>query len=152
METQVKVALPNDVDSKRKGVEDPDKTIFNKCIPTKNYILYHTANMVLIQGNKKQMWVDKEYPIRRTVLKRMKEKDLTILYTSNQVLDLPSKDDHHHRTMSISHCEKNKENIQPNQVPTTISQIVNKPPESDKTEQDVLERTTPTKPTAEIIP
>ena len=51
-----------------------------------------------------------------------------------------------------SHCEKNKENIQPNGVPTTISQIVNTPPESDKTEQDVLERTTPTKLTAEIIP
>ena len=106
LETQVKVALPNDVHSKMKGVEDPDKTIYNKCIPTKNYVLYtltlyHTINTILIQGNKKQMWVDKEYPILRTVRKRMKEQDLTILDVCNQVLNLPSKDDHHHKTISI---------------------------------------------------
>ena len=117
--------------------------------------LYHTTNTVLIQGNKKQMWVDKEYPILRTVLKRMKEKDLTILDAYNQVLDLPNKDDHHHTTMSIPLSETNKENIQPNQVPTAIRvpQIVITPPEPDKTEQEVaLETTTTTKASVEIIP
>ena len=160
LETQVKVALPNDVNSKKKGAEDFDRTIFNECIPTKNHTmciltLYHTTNTVLIQGNKKQMWVDKEYPILRTVLKRMKEKDLTILDAYNQVLDLPNKDDHHHTTMSIPLSETNKENIQPNQVPTAIRvpQIVITPPEPDKTEQEVaLETTTTTKASVEIIP
>ena len=76
-------------------------------------------------GEKKQVWVDKEYPILITVLKRMKEKDLTVLDAYNQVLDLPSKNHHHHTTMSIPLSEKNKENIQPNQVPTAIPQIVN---------------------------
>ena len=125
METQVKVALPNDVNSKKKGTEYLDKAIFNECIPTKNYTmyiltLYHTTNTVLIQVNKKQMWLEKEYPILRTVPKRMKEKDLTILDTYNQVIGLPSKDDHHHTAMSIPLNEKNKENIQPNQVPNAI--------------------------------
>lgn len=32
-------------------------------------MLNHTTNMVLMQGNKKQMWVEKKYPILRTVLK-----------------------------------------------------------------------------------
>ena len=41
------------------------------------------------------MWVAKEYPIQRTVLKRMKEKDLSILDTYNQVIDLPNKDEHY---------------------------------------------------------
>ena len=36
----MKVALPNDVNSKMKGVEDPDKAIFNECIPTKNPTVY----------------------------------------------------------------------------------------------------------------
>ena len=40
LETQVKVAFPNDVNSKTKGVEDPAKAIFNECIPTKNYTVY----------------------------------------------------------------------------------------------------------------
>ena len=106
LETQIKVASPNDVNSKTKGVEDPDEGIFNEYSPIKNYTLYaltlcHTTNTILIQRNKKQMWVDKEYPILRTVLKRMKEKDLTILYAYNHVLDLPSKNTHHHTTMSI---------------------------------------------------
>ena len=122
--------MNNDVNSEKKGAEDSDKTIFKESIPTKNHTLYiltlyHTTNTVLIPGNEKQVWVDKEYPILITVLKRMKEKDLTVLDAYNQVLDLPSKDDHHHTTMSIPLSEKNKENIQPNQVPTAIPQIVN---------------------------
>ena len=40
METEVKVALPDDVNRKRKGTEDPDKTILNECIPIENHILY----------------------------------------------------------------------------------------------------------------
>ena len=125
LETQVKVAFPNDVNSKTKGVEDLDKAIFNECIPKKNHTLYtltlyHTTNTILMQGNKKQMWVDKEYPILRTVLKRMKEKGLIILYGYNQVLDLPCKEDHHHTTMSMPLSEKNKENIQQNWAPTGI--------------------------------
>ena len=75
LETQAKVTLPNDVNSKTKGVKDPDKAIFNE----KNHTLYtltlyHTTNTILIHGNKKEMWVDKKYPILRTVLNRMKEK------------------------------------------------------------------------------
>ena len=121
--------MNNDVNSEKKGAEDSDKTIFNECIPTKNHTLYiltlyHTTNTVLIPGKKKQVWVDKEYPILITVLKRMKEKDLTVLDAYNQVLGLPSKDHHHDTTMSIPLSEKNKENIQPNQVPTAIPQIV----------------------------
>ena len=51
LETQVKAALPNDVNSNKKGAEDSDNTIFNEFIPTKNHTLYiltlyHTANMV----------------------------------------------------------------------------------------------------------
>ena len=44
----------------------------------------------------------------------MKEKDLTILDTYTEVLDLPSKDNHHQTFMSIPLSEKNKENILPN--------------------------------------
>ena len=78
LETQVKVALPNEVNSNKKVAIDSDKTIFNECIPTKNHTLYfltlyHTTNTVLIQGNKKQMWADKEYPILRTILKNERE-------------------------------------------------------------------------------
>ena len=55
--------------------------------------------------------------------------------------------------MFITLSEKNKENIQPNQVPAALPQIVITPPESDKTEQEVvLETSTPTKTSAEIIP
>ena len=53
------------------------------------------------------MWVNKEHPILKNVLKRMKEKDLTILDAYNQVLDLTSKDDHYYTTMSIPISEKN---------------------------------------------
>ena len=50
----------NNVNSNKKSAEDSDKIIFNKCVPTKNHALYilalyHTTNIVLIQGNKKQM-------------------------------------------------------------------------------------------------
>lgn len=80
----------------------------------------------------------------------MKEEDLNILDTYNKVLDLPSKSDHHHASMSIPLIEKNKRNIQPNQVSTAIPQIVITPTEPDKTGQEiVLEKTTPTK-TSEI--
>ena len=55
--------------------------------------------------------------------------------------------------MFITLSEKNKENIQPNQVPAALPQIVITPPESDKTKQEVvLETSTPTKTSAEIIP
>lgn len=36
----MKVALSNDVNNNKKGPEDSDKTIFNKCIPTKNNRVY----------------------------------------------------------------------------------------------------------------
>ena len=114
--------------------------------PTLQNAAYHTTNTVLIQGNKKQMWVNKEHPILKNVLKRMKEKDLTILDAYNQVLDLTSKDDHYYTTMSIPISEKNLKNIQPNQVPTAIPPIVITLPELDKTEQEVvLGKTIPAK-------
>ena len=76
----------------------------------------------------------------------MKEKYLTILDAYNQVLDLPSKYNHHHTYMSIPISEENKEYIQPNQVSTAIPQIAITPPEPNKTDQEVvLEKTTPPK-------
>ena len=94
-----------------------------------------------------------EIPILRTVLNRMKEKDLTILDAYNQVLGLPSEDNHHHTTMFIPLSEENKETIQQNRASTVTPQIVITPPEADKTEQEVvLDRTTPTKASAELIP
>ena len=55
--------------------------------------------------------------------------------------------------MPILLSEKNKEDILPNRVTTATPQIVITPPESDKTEQEVvLERTTPKKASAIIIP
>ena len=101
-----------------------------------NAISHNKHGPIIIQGNKKQVWVDKQYPILRTVL----------------VLGLPRKDEHHHTTMAIPRSEKNKENIQPNKVPTDIPQIVFTPPASDKTGQEVvLEITTPTKAFGEMI-
>lgn len=40
LESQVKVALPNDLNSSKKCTKDSDNTIFNECIPTKNQTLY----------------------------------------------------------------------------------------------------------------
>ena len=90
-------------DNENKSDSEPQPTLQNAA--------YHTTNTVLIQGNKKQMWVDKEHPILKTVLKRMKEKDITILDAYKQVLDLTSKDDHYHTTMSIPLSEKKKKKI-----------------------------------------
>lgn len=39
-ETQVKIALSNDVNNNKKGPENSDKIIFNKCIPMKNNTIY----------------------------------------------------------------------------------------------------------------
>ena len=92
-------------------------------------------------------------PNTKNCTKRNERNDLTILDAYNQVLDLPSKDDHHHTTMSIPLSEKNKENILPNQVSTVIRQIVITPPEPDKTEQEVvLKKTTQTKASGDVIP
>lgn len=65
------------------------------------------------------MGINKEYSILITVLKNEK-KYLSILDVYNQVSNLPSKYDHHHRAIPMPLSDLNKENIQPNKFSTAI--------------------------------
>ena len=72
-------------------------------------------------------------PNTKSCNKKMKEEDLNILDANNQVLDLPSKDDHHHTSMVIPLNAKNNRNSQSSQFSTEIIQIVITPSEPHKT-------------------
>ena len=71
LETQVKVSeMVTETNKNRKNKAHP--TTF-EIIPSKNQtlyiiILYNTTNTVLIQGNQKSIWANKEFPILKAVL------------------------------------------------------------------------------------
>ena len=75
------------------------------------------------------MWVDKEQAILRTVLKRMKEKDLTILDAYNEVLDFPSKDDTITTQLHLYPSARKMKKIF-NKIGSPIPQIFITPPEA----------------------
>ena len=73
-------------------IEENNDTIFNERVPSKNQTLfvltlYHTTNLLLIQGNQKLQWVDTEFPILMTVLNYKKENDSSIIDSYNKTLD-----------------------------------------------------------------
>ena len=76
LETQVKVSeMMTETNKNRKNKAHP--TTF-EIIPSKNQtlyiiILYHTTNTVLIQGNQKSIWANKEFPILKAVLLHKRE-------------------------------------------------------------------------------
>ena len=70
LETQLKVALPTR--NVQKTLIKPFLTnvLQQKITPCMVLTLFHTTNIILIQGNKKQMRVDKGCQILRAVIKK----------------------------------------------------------------------------------
>lgn len=72
---------------------DKGDKLFNEIIPSKNQVLYsltlyHTTNTLLIQGNKKVIWVEKEFPILKSVLKYKNENKSSTIEAYQQILEV----------------------------------------------------------------
>ena len=93
LETQIKVAeLPL-----RNNVNNNTNNMFNETIPSKNLTrhiitLYHTTSTLLIQGNQRTVWVEKEFPLLKAVLNHHRNHCPTNINEAyNQILEIPDK-------------------------------------------------------------
>ena len=92
LETQVKLSqMMTETNKNRKNKTHP--TTF-EIIPSKNQtlyiiILYHTTNTVLIQGNQKSTWANKEFPILKAVLLHKREHNAPMDEAYNKTLEMP---------------------------------------------------------------
>ena len=79
LETQVKVSeIMTETNKNRKNKTHPTTS---ELIPSKNQTLsiitlYHTTNTVLVQGNQKSIWTNKEFPILKAVLLHITEHNI----------------------------------------------------------------------------
>ena len=79
LETQVKVSeIMTETNKNRTNKTHPTTS---ELIPSKNQTLsiitlYHTTNTVLVQGNQKSIWTNKEFPILKAVLLHMTEHNI----------------------------------------------------------------------------
>ena len=95
LETRVKVSeIMTETNKNRKNKAHPTAS---ELIPSKNrtlsiIILYHTANTVLVQGNKKSIWTNKEFPILKAVLLHMREHNTLMDEAYNKTLEMPGSD------------------------------------------------------------
>ena len=54
--------------------------------------LYHTTNTVLIQGNQKSIWVNKEFPILKAVFLHKREHNMPMDEAYNKTLEMTGSD------------------------------------------------------------
>ena len=79
LETQVKVSeIMTETNKNRKNKTHPTTS---ELIPSKNQTLSiitlsHTTNTVLVQGNQKSIWTNKEFPILKAVLLHITEHNI----------------------------------------------------------------------------
>ena len=79
LETQVKVSeIMTETNKNRTNKTHPTTS---ELIPSKNQTLsiitlYHTTNTVLVQGNQKSIWTNKEFPILKAVLLHITEHNI----------------------------------------------------------------------------
>ena len=95
LETQVKVSeIMTETNKNRKNKTHPTTS---ELIPSKNQTLsiitlYHTTNTVLVQGNQKSIWTNKEFPILKAVLLYMREYNTLMDEAYNKTLEMPGLD------------------------------------------------------------
>ena len=75
---------------------DTDESLFDKIIPSKkqtlySLTLYHTTYMILIQGNRKSIWVTKEFPLMKAVINHKCKNNTSITDAYNQILETENK-------------------------------------------------------------
>ena len=101
LETKIKVMeIPQDQMKEKYEKNNTDENIinkqspFNESIPPKSstlfvITLYHTTQLILIQGNQKQLFVDKEYPILRTIMNCKTKNNILMLDAYHEVIETP---------------------------------------------------------------
>ena len=95
LETLVKISeIMTETNKNRKNKTYP---ITSELIPSRSQTLsiiirYHTANTVLVQGNQKSIWTNKEFPILKAVLLHMREHNTLMDEAYNKTLEMPGSD------------------------------------------------------------
>ena len=95
LETQMKVSeIMTETNKIRKNKTHPTTS---ELIPSKNrtlsiITLYHTTNTILVQGNQKSIWTNKEFPILKAVLLDMREQNTLMNEACNKTLEMPGSD------------------------------------------------------------
>ena len=95
LETQVKVSeIMTETNKNKKNKTHPTTS---ELIPSKNQTLsiitlYHTTNTILVQGNQKSIWTNKEFPILKAVLLHMGEQNTLMDEACNKTLEMPGSD------------------------------------------------------------
>ena len=74
---------------KEQSPTETDESLFDETIPSKTQILYsltfyHTANTILIQGNRKSIWVTIEFPLMKAIIKHKCKRNTSITDAYNQ--------------------------------------------------------------------
>ena len=75
--------------------EPKDTNDFNELIPVKSQVLYaltlyHTTHTILIQGNQRGTWVNKEYPILKGIMKEKEKHNIELEQAYEKILELSS--------------------------------------------------------------
>ena len=137
LETQVKLSqMITETNKNRKNKTHP--TTF-EIIPSKNQtlyiiILYHTTNTVLIQGNQKSTWANKEFPILKAVLLHKREHNAPMDEAYNKTLEMPGSGTKlpEQQSSKTHHNNKNNQTDTPPQIQlieiSEQSQITEKEP------------------------
>ena len=137
LEKQVKVSeIMTETNKNRKNKTHPTTS---EIILSKNqslYIitLYYTTNTVLIQGNQKSIWANKEFTILKVVLLHKREHNMSMDEAYNKILEMPGSDTElpEQQSSKTLHNNKNNQIDTPPQIPSIKiskhSQITEKDP------------------------
>ena len=95
LETQMKVSEIMTETNKIRNTKTHPTT--SELIPSKNQTLsiitlYHTTNTILVQGNQKSIWTNKEFPILKAELLYMREYNTLMDEAYNKTLEMPGLD------------------------------------------------------------
>ena len=113
LETQVKVSeIMTETNKNRKNKAHPTAS---EIVPSKNQMLYiitlyHATNTVLIPGNQKSIWVNKEFPILKAVLLHKREHNMPVDEAYNKTLEMSGSDTElpEQQSSKTLHNSKNK--------------------------------------------
>ena len=137
LETQVKVSeIMTETNKNRKNRTHPTAS---EIIPSKNQMLYivtlyHTTNTVLIQGNQKSIWANKEFTILKAVSLHKREHNTPMDEAYKKTLEMPGSDTElpEQQSSKTLHNNKNNQIDTPPQIPSIeiskYSQITEKDP------------------------
>ena len=137
LETQVKVSeIMTETNKNRKNKTHPTAS---EIIPSKNQMLYiitlyHTTNKVLIQGNQKSIWANKEFTILKAVSLHKREHNTPMDEAYKKTLGMPGSDTElpEQQSSKTLHNNKNNQIDTPPQIPSIeiskYSQITEKDP------------------------